>query len=92
MDYLNTNGQIRKFFPDFLIKISNKETCILETKGREDDNDKRKHARLIQWCNDMNSHQNQKKYTPLYIKQDIWNNLHNKPLSFKELCNQFRGN
>ena len=92
MDYLNTNGQIRKFFPDFLIKISNKETCILETKGREDDNDKRKHARLIQWCNDMNSHQNQKKYTPLYIKQDIWNNLPNKPLSFKELCNQFRGN
>lgn len=90
MDYLNAKGQIRKFFPDFLIKVSNKETCILETKGREDENDVRKKIRLSQWCNDMNSFQNEKKYIPLYIKQDVWNDLPKTPTTFKELVEQFK--
>ena len=90
MDYLNAKGQIRKFFPDFLIKVSNNETCILETKGREDENDLRKKIRLSQWCNDMNSYQNIKKYIPLYIKQDVWNDLPKTPTTFKELVEQFK--
>ena len=89
MDYQKTSGLIRKFYPDFLIKISDKETCILEAKGREDDNDKRKHKRLIQWCDDMNKSKSEKKYYALYVKQEKWNNLPSKPLSFKQIYNQF---
>lgn len=90
MDYQKTSGKIGKYYPDFLIKISDTETCILETKGREDDNDKRKHARLIQWCESMNQSQKEKHYIPLYILQEDWKNLAIKPTNFSELVKLFK--
>ena len=39
----------------------------------------------------MNSYQNIKlKYIPLYIKQDVWNDLPKTPTTFKELVEQFK--
>ncbi len=36
LDYVNADGDISNYYPDFLVKLSNKRIVIIETKGRED--------------------------------------------------------
>jgi type III restriction enzyme len=45
---------------------------IVETKGREEEDDKLKFERLQKWCEDVNSGQNRIIYKALYIKQNEW--------------------
>lgn len=70
IDYRNATGEISNFFPDFIIKKSEKEIYIVETKGREDLDDSLKIKRLAQWCKDINQNQNKVKFSWLYIKED----------------------
>jgi len=70
IDYRNATGEISNFFPDFIIKKSEKEIYIVETKGREDLDDPLKIKRLAQWCEDINQNQNKVKFSWLYIKED----------------------
>ncbi len=70
IDYRNATGEISNFFPDFIIKKSEKEIYIVETKGREDLDDPLKIKRLAQWCEDINQNQSKVKFNWLYIKED----------------------
>ncbi len=72
IEYQGEDGNIHEFFPDFLIKKSESEIYIAETKGREDLDDVRKIKRLQIWCKDVNDAQNENRYVPLYIKQEVW--------------------
>ena len=72
IEYQGEDGNIHEFFPDFLIKKSESEIFIAETKGREDLDDVRKIKRLQIWCKDVNDAQNENRYVPLYIKQEVW--------------------
>ena len=36
IDYVNASGEISNYYPDFIVKKSNKESFIIETKGLED--------------------------------------------------------
>lgn len=47
-------GAVRKYRPDFLIKLINKEYLILETKGRETLQDKTKRLALAEWVDAVN--------------------------------------
>lgn len=49
------DGVIRKYMPDFLIKLSNGNMLVLETKGQETRRDKEKRKALIEWTNAVNS-------------------------------------
>jgi len=89
IDYRNADGDIRDYYPDFVVKVSAKEICIIETKGREDLDDVEKIARLRQWCDDVNKVQKEKVYKTLYVKQEAWENLERKPGSFQEAVNLF---
>lgn len=86
IDYPSADGSISNFYPDFVVKLSEKEIYIVETKGREDLDDVKKIKRLQQWCEDVNAGQNDKKYKMLYIKQEDWDKLEQKPRTFKELA------
>lgn len=70
IDYKNAEGNITNFYPDFFVKVSNKEVFIVETKGREDLDDLEKIKRLYQWCDDINVAQEKIKFTALYVKQE----------------------
>jgi type III restriction enzyme len=70
IDYQDADGNIRDYYPDFLVKVSNKEIYIVETKGREDLDDIEKIKRLKQWCDDINRIQKKVKYDWLLIKQE----------------------
>jgi len=48
-------GVIHKFYPDFLIRLSNRKMLILEVKGIDDQKNKTKREYLNEWVNAVNS-------------------------------------
>jgi len=89
IEYQGEDGNIHEFFPDFLIKSTERDIYIAETKGREDLDDVRKIKRLQVWCNDVNAAQNERRYIPIYVKQEIWEK-HAKDLKkFEEVIKLF---
>jgi type III restriction enzyme len=86
MEYQAENGNIRDYYPDFFIKTNANTFYILETKGREDLDDLRKIKRLATWCKDINAIQSQYSYTPVYVKQEKWDEVKKDIKSFGELC------
>jgi type III restriction enzyme len=52
--YYNYQGVVRRFFPDFLIKLTTGENLIVETKGQDNEQNKTKRAYLDEWCRAIN--------------------------------------
>jgi len=88
LDYINADGHISNYYPDFLVKLPNKRLVIVETKGREDLDVPQKMARLQQWCEDINRVQSDVKYDFVYVDQESFEKF--KPVSFKQLFDGFR--
>jgi type III restriction enzyme len=72
VEYKNSEGMIANYYPDFFVKKDDKLVYIVETKGREEDDDKLKFERLQKWCADVNNRQTKVIYKALYIKQEEW--------------------
>ncbi len=87
IEYQGEDGNIHDFHPDFIVKKTEKEIFIIETKGREDLDDPLKISRLSQWCNDANKRQNKIEYKMLYVKQEEWEKY--KPKGFDEAVRLF---
>ena len=90
VDYQDTAGNIRDYYPDFIVKVNNKEIYIVETKGGEYIDDTAKRERLIQWCHDINKLQHNITYTALYVKQEDYTKY--SPTNFSQLVRLFGGN
>ncbi len=88
LDYVNANGDISNYYPDFIVKKSEKEVFIIETKGREDLDVPLKTERLKLWCHDINQIQSEIKYDFVYVDEEGFNKY--KPKTFGELENNFR--
>ena len=54
LDYINADGDISNYYPDFVVKLTNGNVVVVETKGREDLDVPLKMQRLSQWCEDVN--------------------------------------
>ncbi|MCX7914460.1 MAG: DEAD/DEAH box helicase family protein, partial [Thermodesulfovibrionales bacterium] len=52
IEYRDSAGNFRYYYPDFVIKTVNGDHMIIETKGREDIDVKYKDKRMEQWSND----------------------------------------
>lgn len=87
IEYKNSEGFIATYYPDFFIKKNDKTVYIVETKGREEDDDKLKFDRLQKWCEDVNNRQSRVEYKALYIKQENWERY--TPKSFDEAIRLF---
>ncbi len=48
-------GIIRQYIPDFLIKLSNGKTLVLEIKGQDSDQNRAKREALADWCDAINN-------------------------------------
>ncbi len=83
IEYKNSEGFIATYYPDFFVKVDDKQVYIIETKGREEEDDKIKFERLQKWCEDVNARQSRVSYKALYIKEDAW--TENKAKSFDEV-------
>lgn len=49
------DGVVRKYTPDYLIRLDNGKTLVLETKGQETRRDKEKRKALAEWIETVNS-------------------------------------
>lgn len=88
LDYVNADGDISNYYPDFFVKISNKEVYIVETKGLEDLDVPLKMERLRQWCEDINHVQSEVTYDYVYVDQESFETY--RPTTFQELNAGFR--
>jgi type III restriction enzyme len=87
LDYVNANGDISNYYPDFMVKLPDKRIVIVETKGQEDLDVPPKMARLRQWCEDINRVQKDAKYDFVYVDEESFKKY--KPTSFKHLLESF---
>jgi len=88
LDYVNADGDISNYYPDFLVKLSAKQIVVVETKGQEDLDVPRKMERLRQWCEDINRVQVNVKYDFVYVDQENFEKY--KPASFEQLVDGFK--
>jgi len=49
-------GVVRKYRPDFLVRLTNGEMLVLETKGQDTEQDKAKRRYLDEWTQAVNAH------------------------------------
>ena len=49
-------GVVRKYRPDFLVRLKSGDTLVLETKGQHSERDQTKHLFLKEWVNAVNQH------------------------------------
>lgn len=87
LDYVNADGNISNYYPDFLVKLVDKRIMIVETKGLEDLDVPLKMERLRQWCEDINRIQSDVLYDFVYVDEVSFGKY--GPKSFKELLDGF---
>ena len=87
IDYQDHQGDIRNYYPDFIVKKSEKEMFIIETKGLEDVDVELKIARLDQWCKDINKIQSLITYRWLLVREEEFKKY--PPKNFEELVTIF---
>jgi len=88
LDYVNADGDISNYYPDFLVKLSARRIFIVETKGLEDLDVPLKMRRLRQWCEDINRVQTDVVFDFVYADQESFERY--KPSSFMQLLDGFR--
>ena len=88
LDYVNVDGNISNYYPDFLVKLADARTVIVETKGLEDMDVSLKMQRLHQWCEDVNRVQSDVKYDFVFVDQEGFEKY--KPKSFRQLTDSFK--
>lgn len=88
LDYVDAEGNISNYYPDFIVKTNDNKVFIVETKGNEDKDVPLKINRLKEWCQDINN--NQKKYLFDFLFIDEENFDKYKTESFDELERCFK--
>lgn len=88
LDYVKADGDISNYYPDFMVKLSEKRIVIVETKGQEDLDVPLKMARLRQWCEDINRVQTDVVYDFVFVDEESFEKF--KPTSFRQLLEGFR--
>jgi type III restriction enzyme len=87
LDYINADGNISNYYPDFIVKLIDKRIIIVETKGLEDLDVPLKMERLRQWCEDINRIQSNVLYDFVYVDEASFEKY--APESFKQLLGGF---
>ena len=87
LDYVNADGDISNYYPDFIVKRSDGSIFVIETKGREELDVPLKMARLKEWCRDVNQLQSATRYDFVYVDQPGFEQY--KPRSFQDLVESF---
>ncbi|MFQ5356627.1 MAG: type III restriction endonuclease subunit R, partial [Mariprofundaceae bacterium] len=89
LDYVNADGDISNYYPDFLVKLADGRIVVVETKGHEDLDVPLKMQRLRQWCEDINTMQSDVVYDFVFVDQESFEKYAPKSFSaiFK-LCRE----
>ena len=88
LDYVNDDGDIANYYPDFFVKLADGRVVVAETKGRKDVDVDPKMYRLAQWCEDINTDQSDVVYDFVYVDEDGFREY--TPKTFQQLLEGFR--
>ena len=88
LDYVNADGDISNYYPDFLVKLLDGRVVMVETKGLENLDVPLKLERLRQWCVDVNRVQVETEYDFVYVDEEGFAQY--TPASFQQLIDSFR--
>jgi len=88
LDYVNSDGNISNYYPDFLVKLTDGRIVVVETKGQEDLDVPLKVQRVRQWCEDINGMQSDVTYDFVYVDEEGFKKYELK--SFADLLASFR--
>lgn len=89
LDYVNADGDISNYYPDFIVKLPGNKMVIVETKGQEDLDVPLKMARLKQWCADINAVQQRVVFDFVFVDQESFEKY--QPKNFQDLLKGFVG-
>ena len=87
LDYINADGDISNYYPDFVVRLTNGRVVVVETKGREDLDVPLKTQRLSQWCEDVNRVSTDVTYDFVYVDQESFDVY--RPQTFQQLLDGF---
>ena len=88
IDYVNAEGNISNYYPDFIVKTDAGNIFIAETKGLQDLDVPLKMARLKAWCQDMNGLQTKRRFSFVFVEQKPFEE--SPPATFENLVASFR--
>ncbi len=88
LDYVNADGDISYYYPDFIVKLNDGRMFIVETKGQQDLDVPLKMARLAQWCEDINQSQANTVFDFVFVDEKGFDEY--APKNFQELVMAFR--
>lgn len=88
IDYQNSKGEISNYFPDFIVRTTDKDVWIVETKGLQDLDVEPKRKRLKQWVEDVNKLQ-EVTFHELFVAEDDFKKY--RAASFDELVRAVGG-
>lgn len=89
LDYVNADGDISNYYPDFIVKLPGNKVVIVETKGQEDLDVPLKMERLRQWCEDINKVQSGSQFDFVFADQESFEKY--QPKNFQDLLKGFMG-
>lgn len=88
IDFVNSDGGISNYYPDFIVRDTDDNILVIETKGAEDLDDQLKLQRLKQWCFDVNKSGSVSRFDFVYVDQENFEKY--RPNSLSELVRIFR--
>jgi len=88
IDYINAEGNISNYYPDYIVKMAENKIYIVEIKGLEDLDVPLKIERLKQWCFDVNNNQSKIHFDFVFVDEEGFKKY--RPKTFKVLIESFR--
>jgi type III restriction enzyme len=87
LDYVNADADISDYYPDFLVRLSDRRTVIAQTKSQEDLDVPLKMERPRHWCEDISRVQEDMECDFVCVDQDGFDEY--RPTSSKQLADGF---
>lgn len=89
IEYVNADGTISHYYPDFVVKPDENELWVVETKGLEDLDVLPKWLRLKQWCEDATRLDPAgRTFQPMFVTQNDFEEC--KPASWAQAASFFK--
>ena len=88
LEYVNRDGNLAHYYPDFLVRLGENRVAIVETKGNADLDTPLKMERLRHWCEDANRAQAAVKYDFVYVPQEGFEKA--RPRKFADVLAAFK--
>ncbi len=87
LDYVNADGDISNYYPDFIVKLTDDNIVVVETKGLADLDVPLKMQRLSQWCEDVNNISSGVSYDFVFVDEESFHFY--SPTTFQQLLDGF---